>query len=194
MSFKKKNTEASHVNLSNLLNEALCNAPPWVVEKRLEKHPANGFNEMIRFAQKTLKTLPVEFRSGLEKKPLIITSELIIESCKVITKQEAYGSSSTCIREYIELETKQGVTITISERAFWVETSYLGLKSCLKSIGQIGDDQYSFPTDMFEILQDHREYPIWSCRQSVMTFLLGKIISPQRYYYTNCKTGMGITS
>jgi hypothetical protein len=27
----------------------------------------------------------------------------------------------------------------------------------------------------FQIIQDHREYPIWPCRNAVMTFLLGEI-------------------
>jgi hypothetical protein len=32
-----------------------------------------------------------------------------------------------------------------------------------------------FGTNLFGIFEDHKRYPIWSCRQAVLTFLMGEI-------------------
>lgn len=148
------------------LDSLMLRGPSWLIRRHVDEHPSRGLDVVLRVLQKRLPTV-----YWTDK---LICKDVVYTKVSLTAREESYGSLSVTMREYIIVALKSNIG------EGFLEIAEYGSMKCLIYIAKnftwfsenLGIQQMQLGKEMFKIIQDHREYPIWTTKCAVITFLL----------------------
>jgi hypothetical protein len=145
--------------MKKALHDLLLISPVWLIEEELSRAASEGASEVLRFAKRNLVSeMWCINNSCSEPKPIIV------HECVLV-----HGNAAKHIGgPRIHLISSIGVLIFARSGFYWLESDPLFESDRLIATQK----QKAFALEMFQIIADHRDYPIWTCRSAVVTFLL----------------------
>lgn len=151
--------------MKRTLDNLMMQCPSWILRRRVEEHPSNGLGEVF---QALKKLLPTSLKCA---KGDIICTDVVYTKVKLNADGESYGSAIISVREFIIVE------FTSSAGNGCLQIPEYGLMEYVidlpdKSIRYERDSLGVRISEMYDILQDHRDFPIWKARCATLTFLL----------------------
>jgi len=173
--------------MKSAVDNLMFRGPSWLIYRHVKDHPSNGLDVVFRRLKRCLPAVLVDERGGGSLGSGWAIRDVVYTRIRLASKKRSYITSVFGDDEYLVVEFSSesgGGYLQIGrewQRALkcvlggW--NDYRFVKTDLDRIFDCELPQSLRPSglfghDLFGIIDEHNEYPIWATRCAVLTFLL----------------------
>jgi hypothetical protein len=153
--------------MKRVLDDLMLQCPCWMIQRHINEHPSRGLDIVLRALQKRLPRLVKCGRNGY----ITVYSDVVYTGVRLTAKEESYDIvvefTSNCGQGYLEIP-----GYGIMGARWYIKNPSGGFKCWIPNLATLKSPEGDIGNEMFEIIQDHREYPIWTTRCATLAFLL----------------------